>query len=184
MEKHLKVSRESTLRNLYSSKKGLIVHCSALSDDGTVFAVAGIADTGKSTLAKRLNGIMTSVNDDMNIFEFSGHKKIKVSTYFTQAENQGYHYLINENVTGFLKAVLFPVKEYEKESCIEHVKDKGYIWKKLLTCIAPPIKDEDHLFPNYLEMIDKLTVTVDFFHIYHNLKDPAENIVKLLRSIK
>lgn len=183
MKQSIKKRRESVLRSLYSSNRGLIVHCSAVEDSGHSFVFAGVADAGKSTLAQKLNGIMTVINDDMNILEFS-NSGIKVSTYFTQAENQGFHYLINENVTGLLKAVLFPVKELSKDSYLELLTDKGLIWKKLLTCAAPPITGEDHLFPNYLNMLDRLMDSIAFFNIHHNLKDSPEFISKLLRNIK
>ena len=126
---------------------------------------------------------MTPINDDMNILEFTDDG-IKVSTYFTQEENQGYHYLINEDVTGILKAVFFPVKEYERDSFIEPLTDKGYIWRMLLTCVAPPVKGEDHLFPNYYEMMDRLINSAQFYNFYHNLKDSPEFIADILRSIK
>ena len=175
--------RRDVLKFLYSSQKGLIIHSSAIESSGVSFIFAGVADVGKSTLAKKLSNIMTVINDDMNILEFTDNG-IRVSTYFTQAENQGYHYLINEDVTGILKAVLFPIKEYERDSFIEPLTDKGLIWRKLLTCVAPPITGEDHLFPNYYEMIDRLMDSVPFFNIYHNLKDSPEFIAELLRSIK
>ena len=183
MKLSIKSRRESVLRSLYSSQNGLIVHCSAVEDSGSSFVFAGIADAGKSTLASKLSRIMTVINDDMNVLEFSD-AGIKVSTYFTQAENQGYHYLINENATGVLKAILFPVKELENDSYLEQLADKGFIWKMLLNCVAPPITGEDHLFPNYYRMIDKLMESVPFFNIHHNLKDSAEHIATLLRKIK
>lgn len=183
MNPAFKSRRESVLRSLYSLQNGLIVHSSAVEDSGNSFIFAGIADAGKSTLAKKLSEIMTVINDDMNILEFTD-SGIKVSTYFTQAENQGYHYLINEDVTGILKAVFFPIKEHERDSFIELLTDKGLIWRKLLTCVAPPITGEDHLFPNYYAMIDRLMDSVPFFNIYHNLKDSPEFIAEMLRSIK
>ncbi len=183
MDPAIRSRRESVLRSLYSSENGLIVHCSAVEDSGSSFIFAGVADAGKSTLANKLSKIMTVINDDMNVLEFSD-AGIKVSTYFTQAENQGYHYIINENVSGLLKAVIFPVKEKETESFLEPLSDKGLIWKMLLNCVAPPITGEDHLFPNYYRMIDKLMESVPFFNIHHNLKDSAEHIATLLRKIK
>lgn len=183
MDPAIKSRRESVLRSLYASIKGLIIHCSALTDNGKAFAFAGVADVGKSTLAQKLALKMEVINDDMNIFEFCDDG-IKISTYFTQAENQGYHYLINENMTGTLKAVLFPVKELKNDSYLEPLHDAGLIWKTLLTCVAPPITGEDHLFSNYLEMIDRLIDSVPFYNIHHNLKDPPDEIVNLLRSIK
>ncbi|HQO92906.1 MAG TPA: hypothetical protein PLX56_11325 [bacterium] len=183
MEPAIRSRRESVLLSLYSSQNGLIVHCSAVEDSGSSFIFAGVADAGKSTLANKLGKIMTVINDDMNILEFCD-KKVKVSTYFTQAENQGYHYVINEDASGLLKAVLFPVKELENDSYLEQLADKGFIWKMLLNCVAPPITGEDHLFPNYYRMIDKLMESVPFFNIHHNLKDSAEHIATLLRKIK
>jgi len=183
MEPAIRSRRESVLLSLYSSQNGLIVHCSAVEDSGSSFIFAGVADAGKSTLANKLGKIMTVINDDMNILEFCDNG-IKVSTYFTQQENQGFHYLINENATGILKAVLFPVKELKKDSYLEQLSDKGFIWKALLNCVAPPITGEDHLFPNYYKMIDRVMDTVPFFNIHHNLKDSAEQIATLLRSVK
>jgi hypothetical protein len=175
--------RKFFLYSYYLTNKGLIIHSSAIESSGVSFVFPGIADVGKSTLANKLSNIMTVINDDMNILEFADNG-IKVSTYFTQAENQGYHYLINEDVTGALKSVFFPIKEYEKDSFIEPLNDKGLIWRKLLTCVAPPITGEDHLFPNYYAMIDRLMDSVPFFNFYHNLKDSPEFIADLLRSIK
>lgn len=183
MKDPVKKRREDILRSMYSSKKGLIVHCSAVFDSGSVFAFAGVADTGKSTLAEKLSNIMPVINDDMNIFHFSDGG-IRVSTYFTQAENNGYHYTINENLSGRLKAVLFPVKEEKKLSGIELIEDKGTIWTTLLTCVAPPLKNENELFQNYLEMLDRLMDSVLFFNIYHNLKDSPELLTSVLRKIK
>ncbi|HRZ79348.1 MAG TPA: hypothetical protein P5044_05005 [bacterium] len=182
MKLSIKSRRESVLRSLYSSQNGLVVHCSAVEEMGDSFIFAGIADAGKSTLANKLSGIMTVINDDMNILEFSD-TGIKVSTYFTQSENQGFHYLINESATGILKAVLFPVKETGKDSFLELLTDKGFIWKNLLTCVAPPIAGEDHLFPDFLLMIDRLIDAVPFYSVHHNLKDPPDRIAYLLRSI-
>jgi hypothetical protein len=183
MDPAIRSQRESVLRSLYSSQNGLIVHCSAVEDSDNAFIFAGVADAGKSTLAKKLSKIMTVINDDMNILEFCDNG-IKVSTYFTQAENQGFHYVINEDASGLLKAVLFPVKETETESFLEPLSDEGLIWKMLLNCVAPPITGEDHLFPNYYRMIDKLMESVPFFNIHHNLKDSAEHIATLLRKIE
>jgi len=183
MDPAIKSRRESVLRSLYSSNRGLIVHCSALTDNGKAFVFAGRADTGKSTLAQKLALKMEVINDDMNILEFY-NEGIKVSTYFTQEENQGYHYLINENVTGILNAVFFPIKEMKKDSYLESLDDKGFIWKTLLTCAAPPTTGENHLFPNYLSLIDRLIESVSFYNIHHNLKDSPDEIANLLRSIK
>lgn len=183
MKDSVKKRRENLLRSLYSLKKGLIVHCSAVEDSGNVFAFAGISDAGKSTLAEKLNSIMPVINDDMNIFQFSDNG-VSVSTYFTQAENNGFHYTINENLSGTLKAVLFPVKEKEKRTCMELITDKGFIWKTLLTCVAPPLNGEDHLFPNYLEMVDRIIDSVPFYNIHHNLKNSPDEIANLLRSIE
>ena len=119
----------------------------------------------------------------MNILEFKD-SGIEVSTYFTQAENRGYHYLINEDAKGILKAVLFPKMEFIKDSHIEKIDDRGHIWKTLLTCVAPPLKGEDELFPNYLSMLDRLMDSVPFFNIHHNLKDSPEFIAEILRGIK
>ncbi|MGI6395442.1 MAG: hypothetical protein ACOX2F_12070 [bacterium] len=182
MEPLIKTRRESLLCELYSSKSGLIVHSSALEDSGNSFLFAGVADVGKSTLAKKLNGLMNVINDDMNILKFC-EAGIEVSTYFTQAENRGHHYLINEDVRGTLKAVLFPVKELKKDSYLELLSDEGFIWKVLLTCVAPPISGKDHLFPNYYKMIDCVMDSVPFFYIHHNLKDSPEAIANLLREI-
>ncbi|HQJ60792.1 MAG TPA: hypothetical protein PKV35_07330 [bacterium] len=183
MDPAIRSRRESVLRSLYSSQNGLIVHCSAVEDSGSSFIFAGIADAGKSTLANKLSEIMTVINDDMNVLEFSD-TGIKVSTYFTQAENQGYHYLINEDATGVLKAILFPVKELENDSYLEKLSDKGFIWRNLLSCVAPPITGEDHFFPNYYKMIDRLMESVPFFNIHHNLKNNPEFIAELLRSVE
>lgn len=184
MKDQIKKRRENTLRCLYSSNSGLIVHCSAIYDNGSVFAFAGVADTGKSTLAEKLSWNMSVINDDMNIFEFKSNGCIKVSTYFTHDEDQGYHYIINENLSGILKAVFFPVKEDKKLSGIELIKDRGAIWTTLLTCVAPPLKNENELFQNYLEMLDRLMDSVPFFNIYHNLKDSPELLTSILREIK
>lgn len=175
--------RETVLRALYSSEKGLIIHSGAVCENGLAYVFGGLSDVGKSTLTSKLDGIMTAINDDMNILEF-GNFDIEVSTYFTRNEDPGYHYLINENARGTLKTFFFPVKEFEKDSHIEFLKDKGYIWKMLLTCVAPPLKGEDHLFPNYMAMIDRLIDSVPFYNIHHNLKNSPDEIAKLLRSIK
>ncbi|HQM86091.1 MAG TPA: hypothetical protein PLD55_15535 [bacterium] len=126
---------------------------------------------------------MTPINDEKNILEFS-EKGVVVKSYFPKTDGHPKEYLINHDVTGILKAALFPIKEYERDSFIEPLTDKGLIWRKLLTCVAPPITGEDHLFPNYYEMIDRLMDSVPFFNIYHNLKDSPEFIAELLRSIK
>lgn len=183
MNDSIKKRRENLLRSLYSSKSGLIVHCSAVFDSGSVFAFAGEADAGKSTLAEKLSNIMPVINDDMNLFQFSDNGTM-VSTYFTQAENNGYHYAINENLSGTLKAVLFPVKEAAKPSSIKLIEDKGTIWTTLLKCVAPPLKNENELFQNYLEMLDRLMDHVPFFNIYHNLKDSPELLADVLHKIK
>ena len=67
MEAKIRSRRESVLRSLYSSKSGLIVHSSAVENVGNVFVFAGVADVGKSTLAKKLGENMAVINDDMNI---------------------------------------------------------------------------------------------------------------------
>lgn len=159
------------------------MHSSSVENVGDVFVFAGVADVGKSTLAKKLGENMAVINDDMNILEFC-EEDICVSTYFTQSENQGYHYLINEDAKGILKAVFFPKMEFEKKSFLEKIDDRGYIWRTLLNCVAPPLKGEDEFFPNYLEMIEKLMDSVPFFHIYHNLNDSPEFIAELLRGIE
>lgn len=183
MKSKIRNRRESVLRSLYSSQSGLIMHSSAVEDVGNVFVFAGVADVGKSTVANKLSKKMTVINDDMNILEFT-EKGIEVSTYFTQAENRGYHYLINEDAKGILKAVFFPKMEFDKKSYIEKIDDRAQIWRTLLTCVAPPLKGEDELFPNYLAMMDKLTDTVPFFNIHHNLNDRPEFIAELLRGIE
>lgn len=183
MESKIRSRREKVLRSLYSTKSSLIVHSGALTDNGSAYIFAGVADVGKSTLTEKLNGIMTGINDDMNILEFKDNE-IEVSTYFTQAENRGYHYLINEDAKGILKAILFPKMEFEKRSFLEKIDDRGLIWRTLLNCVAPPLKGEDELFPNYLEMIEKLMDVVPFFNIHHNLKDGPEFIAELLRGIE
>ena len=182
MNDSIKKRRENLLRSLYSSKSGLIVHCSAVFDSGSVFAFTGEADAGKSTLAEKLSNIMPVINDDMNIFEFYDNGCIKVSTYFTHDEDQGYHYIINGNLSGTLKAVLFPVKEVAKTSSIKLIEDKGAIWTTLLKCVAPPLKNENELFQNYLEMLDRLMDHVPFFNIYHNLKDSPELLADVLHK--
>lgn len=175
--------REAVLRDLLSNKKGLVVHCSALTANGKAFAFAGLADIGKTTLAEKLGKKMEVINDDMNIFEFTD-KGINVSTYFTQSENRGFHYIINEKAGGILKTVLFPVKEYSLDSFLEPLTDKAFIWTALLTCTAPPLKGEDHLFPAYLELIDRLIDSVPFFKVHHNLKDPPEFLAELLKTVQ
>lgn len=182
MKESVKKRRENLLRSLYSSKSGLIVHCSAVEDSGKIFAFAGISDAGKTTLAEKLSVIMPVTNDDMNIFQFSD-SGIRVSTYFTQAENNGSHYTINENLSGMLKAVLFPVKETSKPSFSELIEDNGAVWTTLLTCVAPPLKNENELFQNYLEMLDRLIDSVPFFYIHHNLNDRPELLAQILRVI-
>ena len=183
MESKVRSRRENVLRTLYSIKSGLIVHSGAVSDSGVAYVFAGVADVGKSTLTQKLNEIMTGINDDMNILEFCDYG-IEVSTYFTQEENRGYHYLINENAKGNLKAVLFPKMEFLKNSYLEKVTDRGYIWKTLLNCVAPPLKGEDEFFSNYLNMLDKLMNETVFYDIHHNLNDSPDFIAELLRSIK
>lgn len=183
MKSKIRNRREFVLRSLYSSQSGLIMHSSAVEDVGNVFVFAGVADVGKSTVANKLSKKMTVINDDMNILEFT-ENGIEVSTYFTQAENRGYHYLINEDAKGTLRAVLFPKMEFEKKSFLEKINDRGYIWRTLLNCVAPPLKGEDELFPNYLEMLEKLMDVVPFFNIHHNLNDSPEIIAELLRGIK
>lgn len=182
MEAKIRARREKVLRSLYSQSTGLIVHSGAVVDDDTVYVFPGVADSGKSTLTRKLNNIFTAINDDMNLLEFKT-SGIEVSTYFTQIENRGYHYLINEDAKGALKAVLFPKMEFEKDSFVEKLKDRGDIWKMLLSSVAPPLKGEDELFPNYLIMLEKLMDSTLFFNIYHNLKDSPEFIADLLRGI-
>ena len=183
MESKIRIRREQVLRSLYSTKSGLIVHSGAVTDNGISYIFAGVADAGKSTLTQKLDGIMTAINDDMNVLEFK-NDGIKVSTYFTQAENRGYHYLINEKATGILKAVFFPEKEFEKRSYFERIYDKGYLWRTLLRCVAPPLKGEDDLFSSYLKVLERLMNSVPFYNIHHNLKDSSEFIARLLRGIK
>lgn len=167
----------------YSSVNGLISHCSSLKDNEIVFLFPGVSGLGKSTIAKKMSTIMIPLNDDRNFLEFKG-SKIFIRSDFSKIYGHPKEYLINHDLTGILKAVLFPIKEYERDSFIEPLTDKGFIWRKLLTCVAPPITGEDHLFPNYYEMIDRLMDSVPFFNIYHNLKDSPEFIANLLRSIK
>ena len=183
MEAQIRARREKVLRSLYSTNSGLIVHSGAVVDNCSSYVFAGLSGAGKSTLTEKLDGIFTAINDDMNILEFKD-SGIEVSTYFTQAENRGYHYLINEDAKGILKAVLFPKMEFIKDSHIEKIDDRGHIWKTLLTCVAPPLKGEDELFPNYLSMLDRLMDSVPFFNIHHNLKDSPEFIAEILRGIK
>lgn len=183
MKPLIKKRRETVLRTLYSSEKGLIVHSGAVCEKGLAYVFGGLSDAGKSTLTSKLGEMMIPINDDMNILEFKG-LNIEVFTYFVRSEDQGYHYLINENAKGILKAFFFPVKEFEKESHIELLKDKSYIWKMLLTCVAPPLKGEDGFFPNYMAMIDRLIDSVPFYNIHHNLKNSPYEIAELLRSIK
>jgi len=163
--------------------KNIVAHCSAIKAFNFTYIFPGISESGKSTIAKKLNGLMTPINDEKNILEFS-EKGVVVKSYFPKTDGHPKEYLINHDVTGILKAALFPIKEYERDSFIEPLTDKGLIWRKLLTCVAPPITGEDHLFPNYYEMIDRLMDSVPFFNIYHNLKDSPEFIAELLRSIK
>ncbi|HSW60473.1 MAG TPA: hypothetical protein VLJ60_06710 [bacterium] len=145
--------------------------------------IVGVSESGKTTLAKKMSFIMKPINDEKNVLAFNKNG-IVVSSFFPATDYKQKEYLINHDLTGILKAVLFPIKEYERDSFIEPLTDKGLIWRKLLTCVAPPITGEDHLFPNYYEMIDRLMDSVPFFNIYHNLKDSPEFIAELLRSIK
>jgi energy-coupling factor transporter ATP-binding protein EcfA2 len=165
---------------IYKCCVGLISHSSSIYYNKTVFLFPGMSGVGKSTIARKLSGIMTPINDDRNLLEFADNKVI-VRSDFSEDNCLPGRYIINNDLTGILKAVLFPVKEYERDSFIEPLTDKGLIWRKLLTCVAPPAEGLDHLFPNYYAMIDRLMDLVPFFNFHHNLKDSPEYIANTIR---
>jgi len=183
MRKEEKSRREKILRTLFLEQGGLVIHSGSVKEVCGSFLFVGKSKTGKSTITRKLDSIITGINDDMNILKFK-KEGIEVSSFFLRSENPGFHYLINEEAKGILKAVLFPKMEFIKDSHIEKIDDRGHIWKTLLTCVAPPLKGEDELFPNYLSMLEKLMDSVPFFNIHHNLNDSPEFIAELLRGIK
>ncbi len=178
----MKEVRKDIYKELFSSKSGVVVHSSALCDGSDVYIFSGVSESGKSTVAQKLNCIMIPINDEKNVLEFTD-RGVRVSTHFLKDEDDPKEYLVNENVEGYLKAFFFLLKEFEKTSYIEQINEKTYVWKMLLTCAGPPpTKKEDHLFSNYLEVIDRLTDLVPFYNFYHNLNDPPEYIAELLRK--
>jgi hypothetical protein len=178
----LKEVRENTYKELFVSKSGIVAHSSSLLDGKNVYLFCGVSESGKSTMAKKMSETMIPINDEKNILEFT-EKGIKVSTFFLKEEDDPKEYLVNENATGYLKIFFFPIKEFEKTSFVEPLKDKTYVWKTLLTCLGPPTLEDNHYFSAYLELIDRLMDSVPVYKFYHNLNDPPEYIAKLLRGI-
>ncbi|HQB11084.1 MAG TPA: hypothetical protein PLW37_14570 [bacterium] len=46
----------------------------------------------------------------------------------------------------------------------------------------PPYFGEDHFFPNYLELIEKLIDSVPFFYFYFNISDNPEILADIMRK--
>lgn len=171
-------------RELYSAEKGLIVHSSSFEKDGSGFVCGGVCTAGKSTLCFKLKELFNPINDDRNLLEFAD-SGIIVSSFWNQNEQNfsTKQYLVNNEISAKLRAFLFVAKEFEKETYLEELSDKTYIWKKLLLCAAPPVKGDESLFPNYFSMLEKLMSETRFFIIHHNLKDPPEFVAERLLNI-
>ena len=177
----MRAVNKNLYKDLFSAKRGLIIHSSALCDGTSAYVFGGVSGSGKSTMAQKMNGIMVPINDEKNVLEFTD-QGIKVSTYFFLDGDEPKQYIVNENVSGILKTFFFIKKDPLLKSRHELINDRSKIWKMLLTCAAPPYTGEDHLFPDYLQLIDKLSDAVPFYCFYHNLSDPPELIAKLLRE--
>jgi energy-coupling factor transporter ATP-binding protein EcfA2 len=177
----LRAKKQGLHKILFSSKSGLIIHSSAMYDNHAVYVFGGVSGSGKSTIARKLNGIMTPINDEKNVLEFK-NDGISVYTHFLKSDDDHKEYLVNEDLSGTLKAFFFLNKESGTESRIEPLSDKGYIWKMLLKCAAPPSEGEDHFFPAYLEMVDRLIESVPFYDFYYNTSDSQEDLAELLRK--
>ena len=124
---------------------------------------------------------MVPINDEKNLIQFTD-RGITVSTYFTVDGSEEKQYLVNENVTGILAKVFFIRKVFNEPSRSEVISDKAQIWKMLLKCVAPPYFGEDHFFPNYLELIEKLIDSVPFFYFYFNISDNPEILADIMRK--
>ncbi|HPM47188.1 MAG TPA: hypothetical protein PL056_08970 [bacterium] len=168
-------------KDLFAAKSGLIIHSSALCDGSNVYLFGGVSGSGKSSIAKKMNGLMIPVNDEKNVLQFTD-RGITVSTYFTVDGSEEKQYLVNENVTGILAKVFFIRKVFNEPSRSEVISDKAQIWKMLLKCVAPPYFGEDHFFPNYLELIEKLIDSVPFFYFYFNISDNPEILADIMRK--
>ncbi len=171
-------------RELYSAEKALIVHSSSFEKNGFAFVCGGVCTAGKSTLCFKLKELFNPINDDRNLLEFAD-SGIIVSSFWDQNEQNfsTKQYLVNNEISAKLRAFLFVAKEFEKETYLEELSDKTYIWKKLLLCAAPPVKGDESLFPNYFSMLEKLMSETRFFIIHHNLKDPPEFVAERLLNI-
>jgi len=177
----LRTVKKDLYKDLFAAKSGLIVHSSALSDGSDVYLFGGISGSGKSSIAKKMNGLMIPVNDEKNVLQFTD-KGITVSTYFTVDGSEEKQYLVNENVTGILAKVFFIRKVFNEPSRSEVISDKAQIWKMLLQCAAPPYFGEDHFFPQYLELIEKLIDSVPFFCFHFNINDDPEILAEIMRE--
>jgi hypothetical protein len=177
----LRAVRKDIHKELFSAKSGLIVHSSALCDGSDVYLFGGVSGSGKSSIAKKMKGSMIPINDEKNMLEFTD-KGIKVSTYFLVDGSEKKTYLVNENVSGMLKKIFFINKVQDERSRCEIIDDKAKVWKMLLTCVAPPYFGEDHFFPQYLELIERLIDSAPFFYIHFNINDDPEILTDIMRD--
>ncbi len=171
-------------RELYSAEKGLIVHSSSFEKNGFAFVCGGVCGSGKSTLCFKLKDLFNPINDDRNLLEFTDSGVI-VSSFWDQNEQHfsTKQYLVNNELSAKMKAFLFVAKEFERETYLEELSDKTLIWKRLLLCVAPPVKGDESLFPNYFSMLEKLMSETRFCIIHHNLKDSPEFVSDKLTGL-
>ncbi|HOW51999.1 MAG TPA: hypothetical protein PLV42_08160 [bacterium] len=159
----------------------LLLHsCFLVDRDGGGHLFLATSGTGKSTLARKMRGLMTGGNDETNIlYRRNGVLFVASTPFYTIPKLKQ---AVISNITAPLKRICLLQKESAAHSHIGAVITEDALWRYLVEGqVSTPYTRREY-FGAYHRMVNDLCDNYPVRPFFHNLTDPPERITTLLES--
>jgi len=159
----------------------LLVHsCFLVDRDGGGHLFLARSGTGKSTLARKMRGLMTGGNDETNILYRCGGALLVSSTPFYTIPKL--KQAVINNITAPLKQVYLLHKATTGPSRIDDPVDPDALWRYLVEGqVSTPYTKKEY-FAAYHRMMNDLCNTIPVRPFFHTLHDSPEQVAMVLRG--
>ena len=157
----------------------LLLHsCFLVDRDGGGHLFLARSGTGKSTLARKMRGLMTGGNDETNLlYRRNGVLFVSSTPFYTISKLKQ---AVISNITAPLRQTYLLHKSTDGSSRVEDPVEPDVLWRYLIEGQVSTPYTRKECFASYHRMMNDLCNTVPVRPFFHNLTDTPQRIVALL----
>ncbi len=159
----------------------LLLHsCFLVDRDGGGHLFLARSGTGKSTMARKMRGLMTGGNDETNIlYRHDGALFVSSTPFYTIPKLKQ---AVISNITAPLRQAYLLFKATDGASRVDGPVEPDALWRYLIEGqVSTPYTKKEY-FAAYHRMMNDLCNTVPVRPFFHSLNEPAEQVLERLRE--